>query len=280
MVKIVTDSSTLYSSKEGLEKGIYVIPLNITIANRSYKDYDEISDISLFNMIKEGKIPHTSQPSIGEKIDIYNKLGKDNEVIDITMAKGLSGTYDSALIAKKNCDYPDKIHVVNSYTLCGSHRYIVDKAKQMADEGKSVSEICDMINKYKDKEISFLIPIDFNYLERGGRVKGFTALIGGLLKLVPVLKKSDDGTVLEKYHIARTVKKATSEVIEGLINKHVDDTYHIFISHANNIELAQNITDKIKETIKGASIAIYNLSPSFITQGGPGCVSVQAIKAF
>ena len=55
MVKIVTDSSTLYSSKEGLEKGIYVIPLNITIANRSYKDYDEISDISLFNMIKEGK---------------------------------------------------------------------------------------------------------------------------------------------------------------------------------------------------------------------------------
>ena len=101
MVKIVTDSSTLYSSEQGREKGINVVPLHVSVGGKSYKDLDELTGMGLIELIKEGLIPQSSQPSIGEKIETYNKLAKDDEIIDIAMAGGLSGTYNSALTAKE-----------------------------------------------------------------------------------------------------------------------------------------------------------------------------------
>ena len=170
MVKIVTDSSTLYSSEQGREKGINVVSLHVSVGGKSYKDLDELTGMGLIELINEGLIPQSSQPSIGEKIETYNKLAKDDEVIDITMAGGLSGTYNSALTAKETCDYPSKVHVIDSYTLCGPHRLIVDTAKKMADEGKSVDDILKMVEFARDHEHSYLVPIDFDFLERGGRV--------------------------------------------------------------------------------------------------------------
>lgn len=278
MVKIVTDSSILASSKQGEQMGVCVIPLNINVDGKTYRDYDDLDGKKLLGMIDEGLIPFTSQPSLGEKIDAYNKLAKDDEVIDITMAGGLSGTYSSSLTAKETCDYPDKVHVVDSYTLCGPHRLIVEKAIEMASNGCSVEEIIKMVEDARERDISFLVPVDFDFLERGGRVKGFAAKIGGLLKLMPVLKKGEKGVGLEKHHVARTSKKAVSEIINDLLKFGVDNSYHFCISHADNKELADLFLAKVNEAFHGAKVDVYELSASFITQGGPGCVALQAIK--
>ena len=107
MISIVSDTSTLYSISEGQEIGLSIVPLNITVDDQSYKDFEDITDHQLLKMIEENKVPRTSQPSLGEKIDIYNELLKKGEVIDITMASGLSGTYQTALLAKNACDDPE-----------------------------------------------------------------------------------------------------------------------------------------------------------------------------
>ncbi len=278
MIKIVSDSSTLYSCKEAEKIGLYTVPLNVSIDNHSYKDLEEITDTDLFKMIEEHKIPRTSQPSLGEKIDIYNKLSEENEVIDITMASGLSGTYQTALIAKASCDHSDKVHVIDSMTLCGPHRYLVDTALEMVKNGSSVQDILHMIEESRKTDISFLLPVDFDYLVRGGRIKGVAAKIGGLLKIIPVLKKGDDGVGLEKHSINRTLKKAIDSVIDDLKANHIDDTYHFYITHAKNEDLANRFIQKIQETFNTKNIFTYPLSPSFITQGGPGCVAIQVIK--
>ena len=278
MVKIVTDSSTLYSSEQGREKGIYVVPLNVSVGGKSYKDLDELTGSGLLKLIEEGLIPQSSQPSIGEKIETYNELAKEDEVIDIAMAGGLSGTYNSALTAKETCDYPSKVHVIDSYTLCGPHRLIVDTAKKMADEGKSAEEILKMVEDAREHEHSYLVPVDFDFLERGGRVKGFVAKIGGLLKLTPVMRKCKKGQGLEKFHVARTNKKAVSEVVGDLLKNNVDSTYRFSVSDANNKELADLFVAKLKETFEGCVVDTYELSASFITQGGPGCVALQCVK--
>ena len=104
MIKIVADSSTLYTRAEAEKIGLHSVPLNVTIDNKSYQDLEDITSDELIQMINEHKIPRTSQPSLGEKIDIYNELlSEGNEVIDITMAAGLSGTYHTALMAKDQC---------------------------------------------------------------------------------------------------------------------------------------------------------------------------------
>lgn len=279
MIKIVADSSTLYTRTEAEKIGLHSVPLNVTIDNKSYQDLEDITSDELIQMINEHKIPRTSQPSLGEKIDIYNELlSEGNEVIDITMAAGLSGTYHTALMAKDQCIDSNRVHVIDSMTLCGPHRYLVDTALEMVKNGSTVQEILAMIEKARQTDISFLLPVDFDFLVRGGRIRGVAAKIGGMLKIIPVLIKGEEGNGLDKFSISRTLKKAVDSVVTELKERNVDSTYHIYVTHAKNDELANRFVEKIKEKIENANITVYPLSPSFITQGGPGCVAIQAIK--
>ena len=99
MISIVSDTSTLYSISEGKEIGLSIVPLNITVDDKSYKDFEDITDHQLLKMIEENKVPRTSQPSLGEKIDIYNELLKKGEVIVVV---GPSGCGKSTLLKSLN----------------------------------------------------------------------------------------------------------------------------------------------------------------------------------
>lgn len=278
MLQIVTDSSTLYSIREGEEKGITVCPLHVNIDGKSYRDFEDLTSTKLLKFIQEKKVPSTSQPSIGEKIDTYNRLSEEGEVLDITMAQGLSGTYDNALLAKSQCDHPEKIHILNSKTLCGPHRSLVDLAIKMKEAGASLEEIKTELEKARETDISFLIPFDFQFLLRGGRVRQIEAGLGGLLKLIPVMKRQEDGTVLVKFTVTRTFKKALRSILEEFDKCNVTDAYTFYITHAFNDELAFAAQKMLREKYPEAKIVIYPLSPTFITQGGPGCIAIQTIK--
>lgn len=278
MLQIVTDSSTLYSIREGEEKGITVCPLHVNIDGKSYRDFEDLTSTKLLKFIQEKKVPSTSQPSIGEKIDTYNRLSEEGEVLDITMAQGLSGTYDNALLAKSQCDHPEKIHILNSKTLCGPHRSLVDRATKMKEAGASLEEIKTELEKARETDISFLIPFDFQFLLRGGRVRQIEAGLGGLLKLIPVMKRQEDGTVLVKFTVTRTFKKALRSILEEFDKRNVTDAYTFYITHAFNDELAFAAQKMLREKYPEAKIVIYPLSPTFITQGGPGCIAIQTIK--
>ena len=145
MIRIVSDSSSLYSKSEGIENGIIIAPLAVTINGHTYKEYEDIKTKEFVDIINEGHIPSSSQPSIGEVLEIYDQY-KDDEIINISMADGLSGTYNSACIAKGMAANPERIEVINSKTLCGPHRYLVNLAVELVKEGKTKQEIVDNIN--------------------------------------------------------------------------------------------------------------------------------------
>lgn len=278
MIQIVSDSSTLYSVDQAKAVGLETCPLSVTVASKSYREFEDLSSSQLIDLISQGNIPTSSQPAIGEKIDLYNKYGKDGKVIDITMAAGLSGTYDSACMARESCDYSDNVYVFNSKTLCAPHRALVDTALDMVKENCSCDEIMTMLKKSSDTEISFLIPFDFGFLQRGGRVSKAAAGLGGLLKLIVLMSKSEDGRQLEKQSVDRTLKKTIAAISAGFDKKNIDDTYEISISHAFNEEVALKIKDALEKKYANTNIKLYPLSPAFITQGGPKCCAIQAIK--
>lgn len=278
MVKIISDTSTLYSTKEALEKGISIIPLNVIVEERSYKDLDELSSSALLAMIKNKKIPTSSQPNLGEKQCLYEQESKVGEVLDITMAQGLSGTYDSACLAKKLIVPNENIFVFNSKTLCGPHRALVDRANQLSRQGYNAAQIMEKLTPCVESECSFLIPRDFSYLNRGGRVSNLEAHIGGFLKLVPTMKKSKDGSHLEMFGITKTFKKAIRNVIGEMRKQGADESYTFYVSHAFNEEDALKAKMWIEESFSNAKVIVFPLSPAFIVQGGPGCIAIQSIK--
>ena len=275
MVQILSDSSTLYSVSEGKDVGLVVVPLSVQINNKSYREFEDISSKEFLKIIAEGHIPTSSQPSIGEKEEAYNAV--NGEVIDLTMADGLSGTYQSAMIAKDMSNNPERIHVINTRTLCGPHRYIVSKALKLASEGKGVKEILSGIENSINVGRSFLIPYDFAFLKRGGRLSSLAATLGGLLRIIPILELSEDGKSLLKFGVKKTYKKAVMDIIEVMKNDGVDDSYDVSISHAGNDEWTDITIDLIKKEL-GINVSVYDLSPAFITQGGPGCVAIQYCK--
>lgn len=277
MVKIISDSSTLYSQSEGREKNIEIVSLFVMVDGKSYVENEEINTDKLIELINEGgHIATSSQPAVGEVINAFNKY--DCDIINISMADGLSGTYNSACTAKNICENSERIEVVNSKTLCVPQRYLVDLAVKLAEEGKTKDEILTELNKEIETSKSFLIPKDFDYLVRGGRLSSIAGGIASAIKLVPVVVLSEDSKRLVKFTIKRTFKKSVDKICDELIKCGIDEKYKIFISHACNEEWAMDAEKVIKSRIENADVEIYKLGPVFTTQGGPGCVSIQTIK--
>lgn len=276
MVKIITDSSTLYTPEEGKKMGFHVSPLCVNIAD--LEDRDLLVDMDVFyQKIAEGNHPRSSQPPIGEVIDLYEAYPED-EIINIAMADGLSGTYQSACGARESVDHKDNITVFNSKTLCGPHRYMVEKAQEMRDAGKSKKEILEWLEYASNHHESFLIPQDFDFLKRGGRLTPVAAAFGSVLKLKPVMKQTDDGKKLDKFVVKRTMKAAVAAIIEHLQKAELDERHILYVSHARVADDAEKIVALLKEAFPKAEYQVLPLGAAFVTQGGPGCIAIQYIE--
>ena len=277
MVHIVSDTSTLYSTAQAKEAGFTVAPLSVTIAGKSYREFDEISSEEFVKIIRQGHMPTSSQPAIGEVEDMYNQFPGE-EIINVTMALGLSGTYTSAVAAAQMCDHGDKISVINTRTLCGPHRYLVQKAVQWAEEGQSREEILQKLNAIMDTAKSFLVPADFDYLRRGGRLSPLVSYVGKAVNLTPIMTQTENGERLTAASIRRGFPHAVKYIVEQLLKAGVGKGWQVQISHAGASDKAELALKALKDAMPEAEFLIYPLSPAFITQGGPGCVAVQYNK--
>ena len=276
MVRIITDSSTLFTEAEAKEMGIDVLPLCVTIGDLEGRDL-QIDMQDFYKRIAEGGIPMSSQPPIGEVMEAYENYPED-EIINIAMADGLSGTYQSACGARESVENKENITVVNTKTLCGPHRYMVKKALEMKKAGHSAKEIIAWLEEVREKQESFLIPQDFGFVRRGVRLTPMAATFASTLKLKPVMTQTADGCRLDKYAIKRNMKQAVDAVIERMKKKGVDTRYKIYVSHADTLEDAKKVMEQLKAHFVEVEMELLDLGAAFVTQGGPKCVAIQYIE--
>ena len=277
MIRLITDTSCLYTPQEGLANGVTIMPLSVSINKQHYREFVDINSDEFYELIKAGHIPTSSQPPIGEVMEIYEQYPND-EILHLCMADGLSGTYQSALSARDGMEHKENIHIYNSKTLCGPHRCMIDHLIKMINNGASLTECKAYLDRVIPTAISFLIPQDFNFLKRGGRLTPMAATLGGLLKLKPIMTQVNDGQRLEKFDLARTLNKAIDLIAAELKKYGVDENWQLSVTHAFVKEQAEKIVSKLKEVFPHTEIILGELSPAFITQGGPECIAIQAIQ--
>ncbi len=283
MLHIVSDTSTLITPAQAKEQGFYSVPLEVTIGNTSYADYEDITPTQLVEQIRHGAIPSSSQPAPSRKLDLYNELLKnpEDEVLDISIGNGLSGTYTSACMMKDLCDDPNRVHVYNSKTLCGPQKAMVQAAVKMRDAGASLDEITDHLDEMIKTHHSSILVRDFDFLQRGGRVNAASAIAGKALKLVPVAVLNESGESLSVVGTTRTVCKAFAkmkEEIEKKLDLGTGKGYTLYLSHGDDEAIADKGAAWFEKVWPEARIEINELCPMFIVHGGPGCLSVQVIK--
>ena len=274
-MKVIADTATLIPPSEGYAHGLTVLPVSVAIQNRTYRDYAEISSADFLEKIRQGGIPTSSQPAIGEILDAMED--SEEEMLILTVGDGLSGGYQTALGARNLAADPDRIHVLDSKTLAGPLRYLAKKAVALKEQEMTMEQIKEHLRGCIESSVSFVIPENFEFLKRSGRLAPFAAKVGSTLKLLPVLTQTRDRKRIVPIGIKRSWKAAVDMVLQQLQTMNVGADYLISVCHAGVPHRAEQVLQQIKERFSSSDTEILELSPALTTHGGPGCIVIQAI---
>ena len=274
-MKIITNTASSLTQEEGKQLGIEIIPVSVSLGGRSYQDFTDISSDEFAALLHGDDMPVSSQPSIG---DIMEQLESDREAVMLTVADGLSGEYNTALGVRNSLPEKEGIYIINSRSLAGPLRYMACKAAKLRDTGLSVKEIAAQMKACAQSTVSYVIPADFKYLRKSGRITNLTSKIGGALHLLPVLTQSEDHKRISFMTVRRTWKAAVGTIVSSLKDTGVDERCLLSVAYAETKDLAAKVRRQIAESFPNVETELLQLSPSLITHGGPGCVVVQMVR--
>ena len=275
-MRIVTDTASLFSPAEGRAEKLEVVPACVIADDHVYRDYEEITTEKFFELIENGVTPTSSQPAIGDLIDVFEE--GTEETLALFIGDGLSGGYQNAVGAKNSIDENEHICIIDTKTLAGAEHYLVEKAMRLRAQGMPIEVIEQEILKSVETSASFVIPADFEFLKRSGRLTPIAAKISTMIKIVPVMTQTEDMRKITLFTIKRSWKKATEAILEQLKKMGVNEEFIIYICHGGDLQAAETVKNQVKDYFMDTEIQMMSLSPAMITHGGPGCVLIQAIK--
>ncbi|MCR8641701.1 DegV family protein [Paenibacillus sp. N1-5-1-14] len=282
-VRIVTDSTADIPEEIRKELGIICVPLKILFGEETFLDGVTMTQDTFYDrLVTSSVIPTTSQPSPQEFLDVYQQLADENpegSIISIHLASVLSGTYQSALIAKSMMEDQVPIAVVDSKSASYGIGELVVEAAKAAKAGKTEAEILQLIEDIQSNHAIFFMVNTLEYLQKGGRIGRASALIGSLLNIKPILTIDNEGYVSSKDK-ARGQKKALSRIVELLEEQFPNNTpLNIKMAHIRNPETAEQLQHMIAEKFDVKSVEHVTIGPVVGTHVGPGLVAVFAFLA-
>jgi DegV family protein with EDD domain len=272
---IVTDS-TADIPKDLTEKyRIKVVPLYVNFEDKSYLDNGvDITSKQYYEKLKNvKKQPTTSQPTPPDFVKVYSELLKENDsIVSIHISKKMSGTFNSADMARKELSDKD-IEVIDSELVHMPLGILVIKAAELSQEGKSKEEILKAVNDLKQKVTVLFIPSTLKYLIMGGRIGRAKGLIASVLEIRPILTLHM-GEVTQ-FKTTRRFSQAKNELINSIKNM-VKDTgkLMVIVSDSDAKEEGDEMAERIKETFHPKQIMRAEIGAIVGNNVGPGALAV------
>lgn len=275
--KIITDSACDLSSDLIKKWGIDVLPILVYLGDEEYKDGETLSPEELYQNMREGKVYKTAQIPPQVFKEKFKEYAKRNEpCIYIAFSSGLSGTYQSSLMAKNELleDYPNlDLTIIDTKCASGGFGLVVLKAAQMAMEGISKEEIVKTAKFYSEHMEHIFTVDDLEYLYRGGRVSRTAAVVGSLLNIKPILNVDDGKLVpIDKVRGRNKVLKKMLDIIEERGTNLSNQT--IGITHGDDLEVAMKAKEMIKERFNCTDFVIGTIGCAVGAHSGPGTLAI------
>ena len=278
-IKIITDSACDLTRDYIKNNNIGLLSLILNLNGQAIKDDlgETLSYKDFYNKMREGATPTTSQINAHEFEEEFIKYIKNGDsIIYISLSSSLSGTFNSANIAKNKLmnEYPNaNIYLVDSLSVSVGQGLLVAKACEMRDSGIGAEEIVNWLEENKRKVIHSILIDDLNHLKRGGRISGATAAIGGLLNIKPTLFLDDEGKLIQGEKI-KGKKKALRFLVNEVREKAVDTENEIlYICHGDCLEEAETLRDMILEEVKFKNVIINYVGNVVGAHAGPGVLA-------
>lgn len=281
-VRIVADSTSDIPAElsEGLD--ITIVPLKVLFGEETFQDSITITTDQFYTKLKSSEVlPTTSQPSPLEFTEVYERLlaeDPDCSIVSIHLASVLSGTHQSATIAKSMLEQEGDIEVVDSCSASYGIGMQVVLAAHMAREGKSKDEIVKTIRELQQKTHIYFLVDSLEWLRKGGRIGKAAALIGSILNIKPILSLEKETGGVVAVDKARGTKKAIARIGDMLLDNFGSDPVNVVIAGTDESDNADELEEKVKAVLNVKSIAHTTVGCVIGTHTGPGTSAVFAYK--
>ena len=276
-MRIFTDTACDLPKSYYDEGKVTAFPLSVELDGEVYKDVFEMDGSTLYEAIKNGAQPKTSQVSPDTFMTTFEELAKSGEEgIYIAFTSELSGTYSTAKMIRDQVleTYPElKLTIIDTKCASLGQGLVVLEAVRLKEEGKTLAELTEAITAYAVSMNHLFTVDDLNFLARGGRVSKTSAFLGGMLNIKPVLHVEEGRLVpLEKI---RGQKKAIKYMVDYVAEKGGDfSTKQIGICHSNDPELAATVQAALQERLNPASFYTVVIGSVIGSHVGLGTVGI------
>jgi len=253
-MKIVTDSGVdLSLSPQELEQlNVNVIPLRVTLEGKTYREGIDIVKDDFYRLLEASKdLPKTSQPSPGEFAELYQELARqDPDIISIHMSSGLSGTYQSAVLASQMVPQARITHI-DTKTLSAPSGWQVEAAARAAGAGWALEKILELVKSISQATETMFTLEELKYLIHGGRISHMKGLVASVLNIKPIIGVEKERGTYVQLAFVRTFKKAIKGIVDIIEKKHTPGTeLRVQVVHAQNPDGANLLQEMIAERFK------------------------------
>ena len=279
VVRIVTDSTADLPAEVASSLGITVVPLTVFFGDEAYLDGVELGNAEFYvKMAASRDLPRTSQPSPAAFQQAFQRLideGADT-ILSINLSSKLSGTYQSACTAREalpESTHKVSIEILDSLSISDGLGYAVQQAARLAQAGKSLEEIKAAARDTLSRSKILAVLDTLEYVRRGGRIGGASAMLGNMLSFKPIIAVTDGEVVpIER---PRTRSKAYARVAQMLSEQGAIE--HVAIVQTNS-EVGQQLAEVIQSIYSG-ELPHYDLGAVIGTHTGPGTAAIAFVAA-
>lgn len=282
-IAIVTDSNSGITRSEAGELGVFVLPMPFMINGEQYYEEINLSQEEFYKLLLENADISTSQPAIGEVMNMWNELLKEyDQIVHIPMSSGLSKSYETAMLLANDDEYKGKVFVVNNQRISVTQRQSTLDAVELAKKGLNGEEIKNFLEERKFDSSIYIMVDTLKYLCKGGRVTPAGAAFGKLFGIKPVLQIQ--GEKLDAYAKVRGTKNAIKTMLEAM-KKDIENRFggmenvHMEAAYTYDKKAADDWFELIKKTFPNCIDYTMNpLSLSVSCHIGPGALAIAVSK--
>ena len=278
--KIITDSTADLNEEWAKEHAVTIMGLTIELDGKSYDTTGDnrIKVETLLEQMKNGAQPKTSQVNVGQFEEVFRQAAKDEqEVLYIAFSSVLSGTYQSAVMARDLvlADYPKAtIEIIDTLAAAGGEGYLSMLAVEARDKGKSLLETKAMIEDILPRLRTYFLVDDLHHLVRGGRLSKTTAVVGSLANIKPLLWIDTQGRLVALAKV-RGRKKGMKKMVECATEELGHST--AVVAYANDREAAESLKASLLENETITEVIILPLGPVISAHVGPNTLAIFTI---
>jgi len=274
-IRIVTDTTAVLPPDFVAAHSIEVVPQIVRFGEEAFQENVELDYADFIRRLKSpGQIAKTSAPSPGAFVDVYERLlAEAQTILSIHPSLDVSATVQSALTATGDSFAGADVRVIDTRTVAGNLATLVQLAAGWVESGVGADEIVSRLQAMIPRGRTYFLVATLEYLQRGGRIGGASALIGSALQIKPLLEIRD-GRVEAKEKV-RTHHRAFERLIELTIEQCPRSAEaHLCVMHADDLDEAQRLAGDLRSALGFERIPIYSVGASITTHAGPGTLAV------